>query len=323
MRWGLGGRNFGIPLAGLLALIAIPLAVAGASGPYPRSVVEADGRKVLIPTRPERVVSTTLGSDHILLALAGPERILALTHFAADPAYSFVYEVAGKFLPDHMVINTSGAGERLLTWRADLVVVASFSDASTIAHLRDAGIPVIVLQHFRSLDDVRSNIFLLGEAMGEEDRASALVEEMDRRLGAVAMRVAGLPKVRVMTYALIGGQSVTEGRDTSFEAIIQAAGGENIAATEGGLTGSVSISMERLLALDPDVILVPGTGKESPHLEDLLSRPGARGLKAVRTGQVVVFPSRYFYTVSQYITESIELFARLLHPEAFAQKERL
>jgi iron complex transport system substrate-binding protein len=304
-------------LGSILLTVTSPDRVAFAGQEYPRKVIEADGRVVLIPHKPRRIVSTTLGGDHILLAMVPAEDILALTHFAANPSYSFVPQVARKLPPDRLIIQVSGAAERLLTWRPDLVVVASFSDQSTVAHLRDVGIPVIVLQHFRSLEDIRDNISLLGRAVGEEARAKQLVEEMDRRLVAASQRVEGRPRVRTMTYALIGGRAVTEGGATSFEAIINVAGGENIAATEAGLMGSVSLTMERLLALDPEVILVPGRGTESTHLEDLLSRPGAKGLKAVRTNRVMVVEDRYFYTVSHHIADSVELFARLIHPEAF------
>jgi iron complex transport system substrate-binding protein len=306
-----------------VALFSSPL-VAGpglADASFPRTVTEADGRVILIPSKPNRIVSATLGSDHILFALVRQERFLAVTYFVADPAYSFVLEQARRFPPERLIAGVSGAAESLLTWRPDLVVVASFSDQAAVAHLRDAGIPVVALQHFRSLEDVRHNIFLLGRAVGEETRSRQLLKEMDRRLEVVARRVAGRPRVRAMTYALIGGRVVTEGAGTSFEAIIQAAGGENVAATEGGLVGSVSLSMERLLALNPDVILVPGRGGKSAHLEDLLSRPGARGLKAVRTNRVLVVQDRHFYTVSHHIAESVELFSRLLHPDLFLTEE--
>lgn len=302
---------------GSLLMCALFVGPAFAADSFPRKVTEADGRAVLIPKKPRRIVSGTLGSDHILLALVPRDHFLAVTYFTADPAYSFVLREARKFPPERLIAGVSGAAERLLTWRPDLVVVASFSDQAAVAHLRDAGIPVIVLQHFRSLDDVRQNIQLLGRAVGEEARSEQLLNAMDRRLKAVARRVVGMPRVRAMTYALIGGRAVTEAAGTSFEAIIHAAGGQNVAADEGGLVGSVSISMERLLALDPDVILVPGRGDESAHLEDLLSRPGARGLKAVRDNRVLVVQDRYFYTVSHHIAESVELFARLLHPGAF------
>lgn len=308
-------------LAVAVASVALWHSRATSDESFPRTVTEADGKAVLIPSRPRRIVSTTLGGDHILLSLLPTQRILALTHFAANPAYSFALEKASAFPPERLVVGVSGSAERMLTWRPDLALIARYADPSTVAHLRDGGIPVVVLHSFHSLQDVRRNILLIGRAVGEEDKALRLIEEMDQRIGAVARKVAGRPRVRVMTYALIGGRAVTEGAGTSFEAIISAAGGENVAATEGGLVGSVTLSMEKFLSLDPDVIVMPGSRQKSPHLEDLLARPGAEGLKAVRSRRVVVVEERYFYTVSHYVAESVELFARLLHPEAFQAGE--
>lgn len=308
-------------LALTVASVALCYGKATSDESFPRTVTEADGMAILIPARPRRIVSTTLGSDHILLSLLPTQRILALTHFATNPAYSFALQKASTFPPEKLVVGVSGSAERILTWRPDLVVIALYSDLATVAHLRDAGIPVVVLHHLRSLEDIRQNILLLGSAVGEEGKALKLLEEMDRRLESVARKVEGMPRVRAMTYALIGGRAVTEGAGTSFEAIINAAGGENVAATEGELVGSVTLSMEKFLSLDPDVIVMPGAGGRSPHLEDLLSRPGSEGLRAVRSRRIVVVQDRYFYTVSHHIAESIELFARLLHPEAFGPGE--
>ena len=308
-------------LGGLLLLAISHARVARADGSYPRTVTFADGQSIVIPRQPQRIVSATLVSDHILLALVGPERLAAVTRYAADPSNSFVSDLVRRFPPTRQLWQTEGATELLLTWGPDLVILASYSDPATIAQLRDTGIPVLVLTHFRSLEDVRANIRTLGRAVGEEQKAERLVAEMDRRLAAVARRVAGRPKVQVASYTVIAGRPFIEGAATSFDAAIRAAGGENVAVTAAGYQGPVTLSMERLLILDPEVILVPGDGEESPDRRFLLSRPGVGGLRAVRSGRVLAVPSRYFHTISHHIAESVERFARLIHPEAFAGEE--
>ena len=73
---------------------------------------------------PRRVVSQTVGTDDLLMAIAEPSQIAALSHLARDERYSPRARDAGRF-----PCLTNGEAEDILRFRPDLVLVASYTQA--------------------------------------------------------------------------------------------------------------------------------------------------------------------------------------------------
>src|ERR1035438_4361596 len=123
----------------------------------------------LVAARPQRVVSQSVGTDELLLALADPGQIAALSHISHDSRYSPVAEDAKRF----PAIKDSDA-ESVLRFRPDLVLAASYTRPETLALLKRAGVRMVVLDRFDTLEDVYASIRTLGRELGQEARAEAL-----------------------------------------------------------------------------------------------------------------------------------------------------
>lgn len=280
--------------------------------PFPRVVTDGLGREVALDAPPQRIASAALGSDEILLALVGPERLHGVSYWAANPAIS---NIAGD-LDGVARTDLSGDPELLISLNADLVVLASYNNPAALDQLLDAGVPVFVLGSFNTLDDIRANIRLLGRATGTEIRAEALIARMDARIAAVQQAVAGLPPVRVLFYEPGG---ITYGPGSTVDAIITLAGGVNVVA-EAGLGPYPLVNAEFVIAADPDVILLGGayTAGSDP-LDVFLANPAFADLRAVQTGRVVPIHDAHLTNVSHYIAAGVEDVARALYPEAFPE----
>ncbi|HMM29867.1 MAG TPA: ABC transporter substrate-binding protein [Aggregatilineaceae bacterium] len=285
-------------------------ALCPADPAFPRTVTDGLGREITLDAPPQRMASVSLGADEILLPLVGPERLLGVSALAANPAIS---NVAGA-LDRVPRADLTGDPERLISLDADLVVLASYNNPAALDQLLDAGVPVFVLDDFNTLDDIRANIRLLGEATGTEIRAEALIAQMDARLDAVRAAVAGQPPVRALYYEPGG---VTYGPGSTVDQIITLAGGVNVAA-EAGLGAYPLIDAEFVIAADPDVILLGGwfAGAADP-LAAFLADPAFADLRAVREGSVVPIRDAHLTNVSQHIAAGVEDVARALYPEAF------
>ena len=70
-----------------------------------------------------RVVSQTVGTDELLLALAAPEQVAALSHLARDPAFSAVPGEARRY-PQ---LQVNGDAESILRYAPTLVLFANYS----------------------------------------------------------------------------------------------------------------------------------------------------------------------------------------------------
>jgi iron complex transport system substrate-binding protein len=300
--WRVGGSSAALPV--------IPFGTI-CTPSFPRTVIDGLGREVVIESPPRRIASVTLGSDEILLDLVGAGRLLGVSYFAKDPAVSNITDRLDG------IANTdlSGNPERLISLDADLVVMAKYNDPAALAQLLDAHVPVFVLADFNTIDDIRANIRLLGQATGTEARAEAMIQRMDRRLAAVQAKVKDQKSVRVLYYEPGG---VTYGPGSTVDEIIRLAGGINVIG-EADLGPYPLISAEYVLTADPDLILLGAWFSEDDPLAWFTTDPAFSGLRAVKDGRVYAISDAHMTNVSQYVVLGVEDVAHALYPGAFGE----
>ena len=293
--------------------VGLVLAVSGVAASLAEAPIPDEPAPPEPGARPERIVSATLSTDEMLLALVEPEALVAVTHFALDPRVSNVTERARE-----VRAVVTGDPESVLALEPDVVFADPVGRPETRALLRRAGVPVLRVPEARSLDDIRRNVRWVGEWVGERERAEALVAEMDRVVADAAGRVRGAPRPRVLLYNRGG---FTAGRGTLFDELVRLAGGRN-AAAEAGIEGHASLAIERALALDADVVLTTDYGADARARRMLeptsITRdPVWSGATAVRTGRVHALEGRHVLSTSHHVAHAVADIARALHPERF------
>jgi iron complex transport system substrate-binding protein len=271
-----------------------------------------------LPAHPERIVSTNLPTDEILLALLPPERLLAVSHFAHDPTISNVTTEARRV--PHRV---RGEAEPILALSPDLVFAFPYGQREVQALLGQAGVPVAHVSGANDIAGVRANIQRIGDIVGERQRADALVARMDQSLADVRRRTQGANRPRVLIW-YTGG--TTSGPGTLVDEVLAVAGGRNVAA-EAGLEGIATLPLETALALDPDVLFVldfraDARTREVGGAPALVDHPVWRTLDAVREGRVHVLPPHHAYASSHHVSEAALDMARRLHPQRFGEAPR-
>jgi iron complex transport system substrate-binding protein len=259
-------------------------------------------------------------SDEVLLELVGPGRLIAVTSFAADPAVS---NIAGRIaaIPNRLDSHP----ELILSLRPDLVVVANWSDAQGVAQLRAAGLPVYLSASAVTVEQVREKILALARVVGEERAGEELIARMDQRLGELERRLAAVPEGRRLTVLDWSAWGTAMGRGSSWDEIVRRAGLRNAVGdlpVDGW--GQVPLSKEKLIELDPDLLVLPGwvygeRGGAEEFYRRVTADPALRGLKAVRNRRVIRMPENQRATTSQYIVEAIEFLARAAYPELWAK----
>jgi iron complex transport system substrate-binding protein len=256
---------------------------------------------------PQRVVSQTVGTDDLLLALAEPGQIAALSHLARDERYSPSFQEARKF-----PCLTNGEAEDILRHRPDLVLVASYTQEEVLNLLRRAKVNLLVIERYETLEDLYGNTRRIGKALGREARAEELIRQWQARVETLRVRLLGARPVRVLA---VGLYPFTAGAGTSFQDLCEHAGALNVAA-EAGLQGHAPTPGERVLAWRTEVLVAPG----EPGL-DLLARlrelPPYKFLPALKQGRVVQLPGSLMAATSQARIDGYERLAKALHPERF------
>ncbi len=263
---------------------------------YPLTLKDDTGRTVRIPHRPTRILSLTLGTDEMLLSMVSPKRIIGLDYYSTNPTYS---NIVAKVKQARIKPVGSAAGlpsaEALIKMRPDLVLTADYTNQKVVRQLQAAGIPVYEFTTFSSIAQIESHILILGRMVGDEAKARAMVADMNRQLAALRQKA---PKRR-LTVAYYSYGDVA-GRNTTVNNIIADAGGVNAASK---VNGWAQVSVEQLLAMNPDVIIVPNdSGAARAQLKQFLATRGVSALRAVREHHVYTAPDAQLSDVAQYIT---------------------
>ncbi len=267
---------------------------------FPRQFDDGTGQIVTISQKPQRIVSQTLATDEILLAICPPQRIAALSPLATDSNYSNVVETAKKL--GRTVHNV----EQLLALQPDLVLAAHYNRAELLALLTQVQIPAVRLNRFNRLQDIQDNIRLVGYVTGEEANANSLIIQMNTALATLR---AGLPKrdaPRVMSYSIEG---FTAGSDTLFDAMLQTIGAINLSA-EHGVSGVANISSEQIMAWQPEFIVVGATADQFGAIsQQLRAQPAFNALNS----KLILLEQRYLLAASHHIITAIQQLAEAVY----------
>jgi len=277
----------------------VATAVPAAARPFPRELRDAKGEALTLQREPQRIVSQTLGTDEILLAICPTERVVALSYLAEDSNYSNAVEQARR-IPN----RTTEEAEQILRLMPDLIFVASYGRAETVELLRASKAPVFRFANFDSIADIKSNIRTVGYATGTDAAAENLIRQIDEALAAVRARI---PKsespVRVMSYDKLG---YTAGANTIFDDVVSAAGAVNVSA-EQGIKGFAKINSEKILEWQPDFLIMGANqGKEKSVRDRLLEDPAVGASAAGLAKRIIVIDNRHFLTVSHHVVRFVE-----------------
>jgi iron complex transport system substrate-binding protein len=153
-------------------------ATAVASPAFPATVTDFQGRAVIVPSQPQRVVSIGPSNTEFLFALGAGERVVGADDFSDEPAAAKKLEKIGG-----VKVNV----EKVVSLRPDLVISVKFSDG-TIERIAGAGIPVLVVDP-QVLGDVARTALLIGRAVGRD--GDGLARSIDQKLEALKQRTAG------------------------------------------------------------------------------------------------------------------------------------
>jgi iron complex transport system substrate-binding protein len=288
----------------ILALCLLPphpLAWAASDHPT-HSVTDEVGRRVEVPEHPSRIISLAPSITETLYALGQGDRIAGDTDYCDYPA-----DAARK---PHVGSVQNPSLEKIVSLKPDLVLGSPEANRrEMIGQLARLGIPLYgVSDH--NLDDVLKSIRDLGRLLGAEQQADALDASLELRLKAVAERVKGQPKPRVL-FVTWYQPLITIGPHSFVADVIRRAGAVSISDDLAG--DWPRLSLEAVIARRPDVIVLPRSQSYSPSLDDFRRLAGWRDLEAVKQGRVYWVPDM-IVRPSPRLVDALEEVARLLHP---------
>lgn len=255
--------------------------------------------EINIPRKPERIISLTPSNDEILCALVDEKRIAGLSKFSQDAATSYVADAARRI---NVFVDRNA--EQVISLRPDLVLAARYTKVDLKGLLAETNTPLIVTTDFRNFTEIEANVRLIGQAVGEEGRADAVIGEMRRKLAAALSRLR--PESARLRALYLASGNFSAGAGTSIHEILTAAGLKN-AAAEAGIKGHVKIASEQITQINPDVILIPSGYERYRGFRQLLANDAQlSAVKAIKENRIVEVPARSVLTVSHHVADAVE-----------------
>lgn len=258
----------------------------------------------------ERIVTLGGSITETIYALGGEDQLVARDASSIFPA-------AVHQLPDVGYFRTIGA-EGVLALKPTLILAAfGTGPENQVELLKNSGVRFVHLESSPSADSTFAMIAGVGQAIGREREAAALVEKL-RGQFAEAARLAARSSRRPTAVVLMGagGGAFQAAFDaTAGSAVVELAGGHNPFT---GLKGYKAVSSEELVAADPDFIFigvrdgtVDGAGFGSPN-----SPPAwLLATRAAQNGRLHTFDMTYYLVFGPRSGDAVLSLAKALHAE--------
>ncbi len=267
------------------------------------TIVDDEGTTVVVPTRPERIVSLTPAATEILFAIGAGDRVVAKVDDITP------YPPEADRLP--IVATFEGVDvERIVGLEADLVIAGGldFTPSDVVVQMRGLGIPVVVL-YAAGVDDALRGIELIGEAAHEADAGRALAASMRAAIGELAGLVADAPRPRTFYEIDASNAIYTAPADSVYAEMLRLAGADPITTD-----ASYVISLERLVAADPEVILL-GDAAYGVTAEAVAARPGWSSMSAVAAGAIFAVDDVVITRPGPRLVDGLRALIAAIHPD--------
>jgi iron complex transport system substrate-binding protein len=240
-----------------------------------------------LPKVYQKIVSLSPSTTELIGQMEPMDRLRGRTRSCNWPRGIEAVPVMADVKPDY---------EKLAQAKPDLIVYdAALYNANDVQKIKDLGFEVFSLD-VRTVDQLIEWLYEMGTKSSDPMRYSDYVD------GIVAVRgsaLANAPSPKPRTIVLLSGggtEYMAAGLQTFQADLVRAAGGEPIGPDSKQF---VTVSVEKMIADDPDVIAVAGKA------EDVLRDPRLRGMRSVRAGRVVSINPDVLLRAGARVTEVI------------------
>jgi iron complex transport system substrate-binding protein len=274
----------------------------------PTTFVDDMGRVVTIDEVPQRIVCFGPSITEIAFALGLGERVVGTDDYSDYPAEAQdLPKVGSAFTPSI---------ESLVVLTPDLVLTLEHEEFNS--ELDALGITYLILDP-KDIDNIMTNIEMMGAVTDTVDEAEALVESLETRMRDIEAGVVNAIPVSVFFIVDATDPTLpwTAGPGSFIDALITMAGGENVA--HEAPYAWPQFSLEEVVSADPDVIIVQTMvgGVPTISIEELEAHPIWGEMSAVKQGKVYLINGDLVSRSGPRIVEGLEALAEALHPDLF------
>lgn len=270
-----------------------------------RTIIDDWGRSVSVPVEAKRIVSLTSAYEPILLEMVGPSRLGAVSFLSKTKGYGPNYELAKSV----KVSLYSYAVEKIVYLHPDLVIAPEYTSCDVLDGLEHMGIPVVIISSPKTVQETVDLVERLGSVVGAEEKAHSMTAKMKQDIEEVKVLSADTKGQVVISMSSMEGFS---GTGSLFDDMTRVMGLVN-GPSHMGYAPRTAFTEERIIEMNPDVILIPVYDKSEMAWQTLYrDNPGLQTVKAVQDHRVLPMDASNLYAGNQFIGTSMKDILRIV-----------
>jgi iron complex transport system substrate-binding protein len=257
----------------------------------------------------ERIVAIGGTVTEIIYALGEGDRVVAV-----DTTSLFPPEASSK--PNIGYVRQVSA-EGVLSQKPDLIIAeAGAGPVDAITILKASGLAYVSIPSPPDTTTIPDKIRAVGQAIGRVEKAEELASSVEASLKAIDEKAKALtgPRKKVLfALSLANGRVMAAGSQSSADAMIRLAGGENAVST---ISGFKPLTDEAVIAAAPDVVLVMSGGGQHLTAETAFTLPALAATPAGRNKAFLTMDGLYLLGLGPRAADAARDLNALLYPEA-------
>jgi len=275
----------------IIALIGAYMAYQEPDFGSGNQITDMIGRTVDLPDEVNKVYSLS-SSTTVELYMLAPDKMVGW-----DATRS---EEENTYMPaKYQNLSVYGGGkkdanyESIISSNPDIILIGHGGTVEDVNEIQQkfGQIPAIDVEGDNNLSSIVPSINFMGKILGEQDKASELIEFYNEYMEKINSTVANIPEneKKKVYYAQDPDGLKSYARGAQHTNLITICGGKNV--VEAPLTkGGVGVSMELLLQWNPDVIIT----SDSTFYNSIYSNSQWRTINAVKNKEVYLVPQSPF-----------------------------
>lgn len=219
-----------------------------------REVTDAAGNVVEVPADISRIAVTPIPWSSVIYAIDGTSERMVAMHPGAMSAYTGLF--FEKLDKQYGEINTSYIGkdfsinmEEMVNEGVQAVVIWDYQ-TDEAEQLKNLGITPVMMKN-ETVEELQNSFRAIGQLLGKEERAQEFIDlyaDTYEQIQSYSEQVEAAEKPKVLY--LRNSELRLQGNDNFIKEALEMAGADNVAADLSDIT------MEEILEIDPDIILM-------------------------------------------------------------------
>lgn len=286
-----------------------------------RTVTDAAGNVVEVPADLSRIAVTPLPWSSVIYAIDGTSEHMVSINPGAMTAYTNCF--FSKLDTAYGQLDTTSIGsdfsinmEEMVSRGVQAAVIWDYQ-TDEAEQLKELGIVPVMVKN-ETIEDLQASFTAIGQMLGKEERAeefNALYTEAYDYLNSFSEQVNAADKPKVLY--LRNAELKLQGNDMFIAEALELAGADNVAADLS------SITMEEILAIDPDIILLSNFDTFTPAdlYENRIDGQDWSQVSAVVNHRVYKTPIGIYRWDAPGVETPLMMrwLAQLIQPEIFAE----